>query len=59
MTFAELLLIALLGYGLYCALRPIQRRLERYFLSVLSGGKPRRERTVIDIDREGKRPNGS
>ena len=47
MTFAEWILIAVVGYLLYRSLFPIQRRIEVFFLRIFSRGK--RGNRVIDI----------
>ena len=48
MTFAEWILFAVVGYLLYRALFPIQRRLEVFFLRFFHG-KKKPGNVVIDI----------
>jgi hypothetical protein len=48
MTLAELLLFAAAACALYLLLRPIQRRLERYLTSRITG-RPRPTHPTIDV----------
>jgi hypothetical protein len=48
-TFAEILLVIVLGYGLYKLLTPVQRRLEYVLVKVLRRMMGDRDRPIIDI----------
>ena len=49
MTFAEFVLLIGAVMGLYFAMKPLQRRLERRFYKFFRSRLPRRDGTIIDI----------
>ena len=49
MTFAEVLLLIVGGAGIYYLLRPIQQRLEGYFIRKLGRQHSRLRRPTLDV----------
>ena len=58
MTFAEILLFVLIGYGFYRLLRPMQGRMEATLLRWLGGNKRRSHKPVIDVTDSSRRREG-
>lgn len=49
MTFAEMILLMAVGVGIYCLLRPIQKRLESYLAGKFFSRHTRSTSHVIDV----------
>lgn len=49
MTFAEVILLVAGIAGIYFLLRPLQRRLERFFIAKFFAHYPRGHRPTIDV----------